>query len=121
MINKDRIVPIQAVDRLSSIGEVMALANITFAVVAADDIQGNFTISATGNKLLNQPAKVINFTAASGTVYFIPGYSWEGFKVSGAAVTPSGAAINADCTTLYKAVLASGAVTVTQITPAVPA
>ena len=120
MINKDRIVPIQAVDRLSSIGEVMALANITFAVVAADDIQGNFTVATTGNKLLNQPAKAINFTAASGTVYFIPGYSWEGFKISGAAASATGA-VNADCTTLYKAVLASGAITVTQITPAIPA
>lgn len=119
MINRDRGVAIQAVDRLTSIGEIMTLANITFAVVAADDIQGNFTISATGNKLLNQPANTINFTAASATVYFIPGYAWEGFKISGAAATATGT-VNADCTTLYKAVLASGAITVTQITPAVP-
>ena len=119
MINKDRIVPIQAVDRLSSIGEIMTLANISYTVVAAADIQGNFTVAATGNKLLSQPAKTINFTAASGTVYFIPGYSWEGFKISGAAATATGT-VKADCTTLYKAVLASGAITVTQITPAVP-
>lgn len=118
MINKSRTVPIQAVDRLTSIGETMTLANVTYAVVESADIEGNFTISATGNKLLSAPAKTINFTAASGTVYFIPGYAWEGFRVSGAAVTPGGAAVNADCTTLYKAVLASGAVTVTQITPA---
>ena len=120
MINRDRGVAIQAVDRLTSIGEIMTLANITFAAVAANDIQGNFTVAATGNKLLNQPAKTINFTAASATVYFIPGYSWEGFKISGAAASATGT-VNADCTTLYKAVLASGAITVTQITPATPA
>jgi hypothetical protein len=120
MINKRGTVPIQAVDRLTSIGEIMTLANVTYAVVKADDIEGNFTISATGNKLLNQAAKTINFTAASGTVYFIPGYAWEGFKISGAAASATGT-VNADCTTLYKAVLASGAITVTQITPAEPA
>jgi hypothetical protein len=118
MINKRGTVPIQAVDRLTSIGEIMTIANVSYAVVDAADIEGNYTISATGNKLLSAAAKTINFTAASGTVYFIPGYAWEGFQVNGAAVTPGGVAVNADCTTLYKAVLASGAVTVTQITPA---
>lgn len=116
MINKDRIVPIQAVDRLTAIGEIMALANISYAVVAADNVEGDFTVAATGSKLLAQPAKSINFTAASGTVYFIPGFAFEGFAVSGTAVTPTGT-VNADCTSLYKAVLSSGAVTVTAVTP----
>lgn len=121
MINTKRIIPIQAIDRISAIGETLTLAEKAYTAVAADDIEGSFTVSQTGTSLLNQAAKKINFTGASGTVLFIPGYSWEGFEVSGAAVTPGGTAINADCTTLYKAVLASGAVTVTQITPAVPA
>lgn len=120
MINTNRIIPIQAIDRLSAIGETLTLAEKAYTVVAADDVEGNFTVSETGTSLLNQAAKKINFTGESGTVLFIPGYSWEGFEVSGAAVEPEGE-IAADCTTLYKAVLASGAVTVTQITPAVPA
>ena len=120
MINTNRIIPIQAIDRLSAIGEIMTLAEKEYTAVAADDIEGDFTVSGTGTSLLNQAAKKINFTGASGTVLFVPGYSWEGFEVNGAAVESEGE-ITADCTTLYKAVLASGAVTVTQITPAVPA
>lgn len=116
MINKNRIVPIMAVDRLTSIGEILAIANVSYTVVQSDDVEGNFTVASTGTKLLAQAAKKINFTAASGTVYFIPGFAFGGFEVSGTAVTPTGT-VNADCTSLYKAVLASGAVTVTAITP----
>ena len=116
MINNDRIIPIMAVDRLTSIGEILTIANVSFAVVEADDIEGNFTVSATGNKLLAQAAKKINFTAASATVYFIPGFGFEGFEVSGTAVTPTGT-VKKDCSSLYKAVLASGAVTVTAVSP----
>lgn len=125
MINKDRIIPIMAVDRLSLIGETLTLIGTSYTAVAAEDVEGNFKITgsgAAGNKLCNQAAKTIDFaTGVTGaTVYFIPGFGFEGFKIAGVAVTATGT-VDADCSSLYKAVLSSGAVTVTAVTPAVPA
>ena len=118
MINKDRIVPIMRIDLLSLIGTIMALANISFTVLAALDVAGNFA-AGTGTLLCDQPVKSLNFTGASGTVYFVPAFDYEGIKVNGAAATiASGSAeVDTNVTGLYKAVLASGSVTITAVTP----
>ena len=50
------------------------------------------------------------------TVYFIPAYDYTGMSINGTAVTPTGT-VNPDGITLYKAVLASGAVTITAVSP----
>lgn len=93
MINTDRIIPIMAVDRLSLIGETLTLIGTSYTAVAAEDVEGNFKITgsgAAGNKLCNQAAKSIDFVSGvtSATVYFIPGFGFEGFKIAGVAVTP---------------------------------
>lgn len=118
MVNNERIVPIQSMDFLSMIGTVMALQGTSVTVVAASDVEGNFT-AGTGNSLLNQPAKSIEFSGASATVYFVADYHFEGFSKTGATLTVTGDVVD-DGITLNKAVLASGAVTVTQVTPAEP-
>lgn len=125
MVNYERIVPITKIDLLSLIGTVMTLNNTSFAVLPAKTITGEFEVTGTGaagNKLANQPVKTCDFVSGvtSGTVYFVPAYDFVGFKVAGAAVDPytgSVDEIKPDGVTLYKAVLASGHVTVTAVTP----
>lgn len=124
MINKDRIVPIQKTDLLSLIGTVLTIANVSYGVIASTDVEGNFEVTgsgAAGNKLANQPVKSLDFKSGvtSGTVYFVAAYDYEGFKVAGAAATYGDGSVTVvnDGATLYKAVLGSGEVTITAVTP----
>ena len=124
MINNDRIVPIQKTDLLSLIGTVLAIANVSYGVIASTDVEGDFEVTgsgAAGNKLANQPVKSLDFKSGvtSGTVYFVAAYDYEGFKVAGTAATygDGSATIIKDGSTLYKAVLGSGEVTITALTP----
>lgn len=121
MVNTNRIVPVQKIDLLSLVGTMLSIANVSATVVAADDVEGNFSITgsgAAGNKLLNQPAKTVDFkTGVTGaTAYFCADYGFEGFKIAGVAATPTGT-VKADGVTIYKAVLSSGDITVTAVTP----
>ena len=126
MVNNDRIVPIQKIDLLSMIGTVLTIANVSFAVLAATDIEGDFEVTGTGavgNKLANQPVKTLDFgeNVTSGTVYFVAAYDFAGFTINGAAATiESGSAtVEPDGVTLYKAVLGSDKVTITAVTPVI--
>lgn len=126
MVNNDRIVPIQKIDYLSMIGTVLNLHGTSFSVLSASDVEGDFEVTgsgAAGNKLAGQPVKSLDFKSGvtSGTVYFVAAYDYEGFKVAGTAVTPAEGSVDvkADGITLYKAVLGSGAVTITAVTPVV--
>lgn len=121
MINTQRIVPIQKVDFLTLIGTVMTLANVSYSVLASSDIDGDFTVTGSGsvgNLLANQPVESINFAdgVTGATVYFVASYDYTGMSINGTAVTPTGT-VNPDGITLYKAVLASGAVTITAVSP----
>ena len=127
MINKDRIVPVQKIDLLSLIGTVLNIANVSYTVLASTDIVGDFEVAAegeAGNVLCNQPVKTLDFKSGttSGTVYFIAGYDFAGITVAGAAATIDDSGldledIQPDGVTLYKAVLGSGEVTLTAVTP----
>lgn len=127
MINNDRIVPVQKIDLLSLIGTVLTIAQVEFAVLAALDVEGDFSVTGTGaagNKLANQPVKTLDFASGvtGGTVYFIPAYDFKTITVAGAAATIDDAGldlddIQPDGVTLYKAVLSSGEVTITAVTP----
>ena len=126
MINNDRIVTIQKIDFLSLNGTVLALNNTSYTAIAATDVEGDFEVTgsgAAGNKLASQPVKSLDFKSGvtSGTVYFVAAYDYEGFKVAGTAVTPAAGSVTvkADGITLYKAVLADSAVTITAVTPVV--
>lgn len=116
MINTDRIVPITAVDLLSMYGLILLQDsnNSSMAALQATTVDGQFSCG-TGVKLAAQPVKSCDFTGSTGTLYFVADYDYVGFTKSGAAVTMAGATVNPDGRTLYKAVLATGTVTITKI------
>lgn len=122
MINKDRIVPVQATDLLSLYGLILKMDsnNATLAKLDALDVDGNFKVTSGSAPLLcSQPAETIDIDATASsvsacTVYFVPAYDYKGFTIDGSAVTPTGS-VDADGVTLYKAALSSGAITITKI------
>ena len=82
MVNNDRIVPIQKIDLLSMYGTVLKIASVSATVLAANDINGFFSVTGTGAAgtfLANQPVKQLDFAAGvtSGTVYFVAGSRLE--------------------------------------------
>lgn len=121
MVNTDRIVPIQKIDLLSMYGTVLTIASVDFNVLAATDTTGDFSVTGTGAAgtfLANQPLQTLDFAdgVTGATVYFVAGYDYSGMTLNGVATTPTGT-VNPDGVTLYKAVLDSGAVTVSTVTP----
>lgn len=124
MINNDRIVPVMKMDFLSLIGTVMALNGTSYNVLAASDVEGDFSVTGSGsagNFLCNQPVKSLNFPSAvtGATVYFVAALDYEGLTINSVAEEPASGSVDivADGITLYKAVLASGDITVTAVTP----
>lgn len=119
MINKDRIVPIQKTDFLSLIGTVLGLIGTSYTVAKSTDVEGDFVITGSGdagNKLCDQPVKTLDFAdgVTAGVAYFVPAYDFAGFKIAGAAVEATGD-VEADGITLYKATLATNAITVAAV------
>ena len=117
MINSERIVPVMKTDLLTLYGTVLNLIGTSYTVLQSPDVEGNFVCTATGaagNKLANQPVKTLDFAdgTTSGTIYFIPAYDFEGFKIAGVAAEATGDVVT-DGATLHKAVLADSAITVT--------
>lgn len=125
MINKDFIIPITKMDLLSMIGTILTLASVSFSIAVAS-VAGAVEITgsgAAGTFLANGPVKEIDFKSGvtGGTVYFIPAYDYEGIKVAGAAATMAAESVEVDAANagLYKAVLSSGEVTITAVTPVI--
>lgn len=122
MINKDRIVPVQATDLLSLYSVILKMDsnNASLAKLDALDVDGNFKVTSGSAPLLcSQPAETIDIDAtassvSSATIYFVPAYDYNGFTIDGSAVTPTGS-VDDDGVTLYKAVLSSGAITITKV------
>lgn len=118
MINTKRIVPVTQVDLLTLYGNIMKLAGTTVAAVEAGQ-PGEFEVTGSGNagnKIANEPLKVLDFKSGvtAAVVYFIPAYDYEGFKVAGVAVVPTGTIV-ADGRTLYTATLSGGGVTIAKV------
>lgn len=125
MINKDRIVPIKKIDFLSLVGVILGIGGTSYNILASADVEGTFEVTgsgAAGTLVANQPVKTLDFKSGvtSGTVYFVPAFDYEGITVAGLAATYADGSveeIQADGITLYKAVLGSGEVTLTAVTP----
>lgn len=115
MINQNRIVPIQKTDLLTLFGGILKVCSVSYTVLTSADVEGSFTVGTAGTYLANQPVKTLNFTAASGTVYFVAAYDFAGITVNDVAAEVE---VKNDGATIYTAVLADGDVTVTAITPA---
>ena len=123
MINNDRIVPVERVDYLTLIGTIMTLAGTSYAVAKSEDVEGDFSVTGTGdvgNLLANLPVKTLDFASGvtAGVVYFVPSKDYAGFTAAGSAAYASGSAtVNPDGITLYKATLSSGEITVAAVAP----
>lgn len=122
MINSDRIVPVTATDLITLYGLILkqdTTNNSSLAALNALDVEGDFKITSGSAPLLaSQPAKSIDIDAtassvSAATIYFVPAYDYKGFTIDGVAITPTGTVV-ADGSTLYKAVLATGTVTITK-------
>ena len=122
MINKDRIVCVTKTDLISLYGLILkqdTTNNSTLAKLASKSVDGDFQITSGSAPLLaDQPVKTCDIDAtassvSSCTLYFVPALDFVGFSIDGTAVSTTGN-VDADGATLYKAVLATGAITVTK-------
>ena len=119
MINNERIVPIQKIDRLSAIGEILNLVGVSFNVLNPSTIEGDFKAPNDNDiSLASQPVKTLDFTDVSYSpqIYFIPAYDFAGFTKDGTALNTFGS-VQPDGVTLYKVVFSGTAVYITPITP----
>ena len=123
MINSNRIVPVTATDLITLYGLILkqdTTNNSSLAKFDALDTTGNFKVTSGSAPLLcSQPAESIDIDAtassvSSATIYFVPAFDYKGFSIDGTAITPTGT-VDKDGSTLYKAVLATGAVTITKV------
>lgn len=118
MINSSRIVPVTQTDLLSMYSIILVLAASTAPEKISSSSPGVFSQGTTSKTVLcSEPLKSFNFAAAAtaGTVYFIASYDYQGFSLSGTKTTTAGTTVKPDCRTLYKAVLSSGTVTISQV------
>lgn len=116
MINANKIIPVTKSDLLSILANACLMCGKTVTAIAAS-APGVFAISSnpsTDVAVCNEPVKVFDFASGSSaaTIYFVADYDYQGFKVAGTAVTTSGADVDANSATLYKATLSSGSVTI---------
>ena len=125
MINTNRIVPIEKTDLISMYGLIL-LQNSNFGSLAklvASNVDGDYTITTNNGVLIaDQPLKSCNIAATASsvsacTVFFVADYAYEGFSIDGVVETPADGSVDvvADGVTLYKAVLASGDITITKV------
>lgn len=116
MINSERIVPVQATDLISLYGLILLQNSSNSGLTAIDaGNPGEFTMTTGSIVLASEPVKSfdIDDSISSATIYFVPAYDYAGFKIDGAAASQSGD-VEADGRTLYKAVLATNAITITK-------
>lgn len=121
MINPNRIVPSQVIDLISLYGLILLQNDDNSGLAALPETNPEqFNVTTSSGSVLLAAAPVQSLNIASGvsavTVYFVPSYNYEGFTVNGAAATiaNNNVVVNPDGRTLYKAVLSSGTITITQ-------
>jgi hypothetical protein len=119
MINKDRVVNVNAIDLLTLYTRILAIAGVTVTAIEAENPEGIFVIDAdpANAVIASEPVKSLDFAAGAtaAVVYFAPTYDYEGFKIEGAAVATTGDEVVADHANLYKATLATGAITIEKV------
>ena len=119
MINKDRIVPVQATDLITLYATMLKMSGTSLTVVSATDANGDFELATapqSGSIIANEPVSTFDFASgvSAATVYFVPAYDYAGFTADGEAISASGE-VEADGCTLYLATLASNAVTIAKV------
>ena len=115
MINTNRIVPIEKVDYLTLVSQVLDIASVSATKLAgANGVFAQDTNSAT--VICSEPVKTLNFgsSVTAATVYFIPAYDYKGFTKTSATLTVTGD-VDADGATLYSATLSTNALTIAKV------
>lgn len=124
MINSNRIVPVTKTDLISlySVVLLQASGNSSLAKLASEDIEGNYQIKTNSAVLIaDQPVVScdIDATASSvsaATLFFTADPNFKGFSIDGTAVVPADGSVDVVADgSLYKAVLATGAITITKV------
>lgn len=121
MINTDRIVPVTKTDLVTLYANILTIAGQTIAALQAT-APGAFEIAeapASGSLIAAEPVINLDIDAdvSAVTVYFLAGYNFAGITIGGAAATlaDGSAEVEADDSSLYKAELATGEVTITKV------
>lgn len=121
MINTDRIVPVTKTDLVTLYANILTIAGETVGALQAT-APGVFEIAeapASGDLVAAEPVKSLDIAegVTSVTFYFLAAYDFKGFTVAGAAATiaDGSAEVTADDSSLYKAELATGEITITKI------
>lgn len=94
----------------------MDSTNADLAKLEAKGI-GDFEVAEAGTPLIAaEPVKTIDIAedVTAATIYFVADYDYAGFKLAGVETEATGE-VDSDGNTLYKAVLATGAVTITKV------
>lgn len=124
MINTDRIVPVTKTDLLSiySVILVQASGNSGLTKLASNDVEGNFQITSGSAPLIaDQPVVSCDIDATessvtAATLYFVAADNYAGFSIDGAAVEAAEGSVDVVADgSLYKAVLATGAITISKV------
>lgn len=118
MINENRIVPVTAIDLISLYGLILKQDSNNADLTAVQAVNpGVFEVEdGTDPLIAAEPIQSCDFgeDVSAATLYFVPAYDFAGFSLAGVATEATGD-IDPNGRTLYKAVLAEGAVTVTKI------
>lgn len=124
MINSNRIVPVTKTDLLSLYSTILlqASGNSGLAKLASNDIAGNYQIKTNNGVLIaDQPVVSCDIDATASsvsacTLFFMADPAFTGFTIDGVAETPADGSVDVvDDGSLYKAVLASGDITITKV------
>lgn len=124
MINSNRIVPVTKTDLISLYSVILAQAsgNSGLAKLVSDDILGNYQIKTNNAVLIaDQPVVSCDIDATASsvsacTLYFMADPAFAGFTIDGVAETPADGSVDVVADgSLYKAVLASGDITITKV------
>lgn len=118
MINSNRVVSVTRTDLISLYATMLVADGVSSIAKVSAGNPGEFVVaSGSGNKIADEPVKSFDFASgvSSMTLYFVPAFDFEGFKVAGVDVTTSGADVDPDSATLYTATLSGGSVTIAKI------
>lgn len=124
MINSDRIVPVTKTDLISLYSTILlqASGNSGLAKLTSTDIAGNYQIKTNNGVLIaDQPVVSCDIDATTSsvsacTLYFMADPAFTGFTIDGVAEEAAAGSVDVVADgSLYKAVLASGDITITKV------
>lgn len=124
MINSDRIVPVTKTDLISLYSVILAQAsgNSGLAKLVSSDIAGDYQIKTNNGVLIaDQPVVSCDIDATTSsvsacTLFFMADPAFTGFTIDGVVEEAAEGSVDVVADgSLYKAVLASGDITITKV------